>query len=63
MDILEAIIKTLPALGKLVMSLVALGHSPDEAAKIVIANIESRREEYEIKKAEDDKALEEKHRS
>lgn len=61
MEIIEALIKTLPAVGRLIKSLIELGKSPDEAADLVIEDIESRRAEYEREKAEDEAALAEKH--
>jgi hypothetical protein len=61
MDIFNAIVKTLPALGKLIGALIALGKSPDEAADLVIQDMTSRREQYEAEKAADEKALNDKH--
>lgn len=50
-----------PAVIGLVQSLIAMGHSPEEAEAIVAKDIESRRAEYERAKAADVAALERKH--
>lgn len=62
MEILNAVLKVMPALGGLIGSLIELGHSADDAADIVIKDIESRKAEYEREKAADMAALEDKHR-
>ncbi len=53
--------KVLPSVVDLLGRLIALGHSGDDAADIVKKDLESRAAEYEAAKAEDMKALEDKH--
>lgn len=61
-DVISVISAVVPALGELAAALIALGSSPEEAAEIIERDLISRREQYEAEKAEDEAALEAKHR-
>lgn len=61
-DALDVGARLLPSIVDLVGGLIAGGMSPDEAEAVVRRDIESRREQYEKERAEDEAALAAKHR-
>lgn len=57
----EVIGGVVKAVVEIIYDLIQKGHSAEEAGEIVQRNIRSLREQYLAEKAEDEKALEEKH--